>query len=202
MFSEARYNITLSNIFRKVLLGALDRFVKPGKRGTNPLGSSLALFIGGALVIGTVLAATINLGDWIELGAGVEDTDACARTPITSFDQNFVSTANGDQSRITRISVEGIPVSCDGKYLRITVYNSNSAVLESVVWLLDQVNAGDTSISAIADGSTITNSSANNVSRIFPSSETNPLGLTLESLDPAAISSFELESSAEAITEN
>ena len=183
-------------------MGALDKLFKPAKAGKRALGSTGALIVAGALVVGTVLAATIDLGDWIELGAGVENTDECARTPITTFEQNFVSTANGDQSRITRILVEGVPISCDGKYLRLTVYGSNSAVLESVVWLLDKVGSSDTSITAIADGSTITNSSANNISRIFPSSEVNPLGLTLESLDPAAITSFELVSSSEVLSED
>ena len=182
-------------------MGALDKMFKPATAAKRGLGSTGALFVAGALVVGTVLAATIDLGDWIELGAGVEDADECARTPITTFEQNFVSTANGDQSRITRILVEGIPVSCDGKYLRITVYNSSSTVLESVVWQLDKVGLFDSTINAIADGSTITNSSVNNISRNFPSSEANPLGLTLSSLDPAAIASFELVSSSEVLSE-
>ena len=183
-------------------MGALDKLFKPSKKGSPLLGTSGALFVAGALVVGTVLAASINLGAWIELGAGVKDTDECARKPITSFDQNFVSTANGDQSRITKITVEGIPVSCDGKYLRLTLYSSNNTVLESVVWRLAKIGANDTSINAITDGTTISNSSANNISQNFPASEADPLGLRLSTVDPAAISSFRLESSSEALTEN
>lgn len=183
-------------------MGALDKFFKPTKNGKANLGSTVALVISGVLAVGTVLAATIDLRGWIELGGGLDDTDVCASAPVTSFDQNFVSTANGDQSRITTITVESVPVACDGRYLKLNIYNSSNTVLESIVWHLQKVNPSDTSINAIADGSTITNASSNSVSRNFPASETDPLGLTLSSIDPAAISSFKLESSAQLLSED
>ena len=183
-------------------MGVIDKFLQNNNDKATRWRSLTPLIAAGVLVIGGVLAATINLGSWIELGGGVKNTDLCAQTPVTSFDQNFITTMSGNPSRITKITVEGVPVSCAGKYLKLTVYGSSSQVLESVVWLLAKVGASDTSINAITDGSTTTNTSTNNISQNFPASEANPLGLTLEALDPAAIASFNLESSDELLTED
>lgn len=162
-------------------------------------GSPLVLSV--SVILGTVLAGyvAINANNLIEFGKGAVASDSCTREPITVFDQEFV----GTDSKITRITIRDIPVSCEGKYLRIQLFNSSNSQLESIVWQLSKVSATDESITVIADGSTLSdsNSSISNVSLNYPESETDPLGLTLSTIDPSQIDSYEIQSFDRSVTE-
>lgn len=159
------------------------------------------MFIAASLVLGTVFAAAIYLGPGIELGAGVEETDTCAETPVVSFGQDFVTNMSGNPSRITSVTVEGIPVACAGRYFRLNLFDSQDELLESIVWQTARVSNSDTAIRAVADGTTTVNRSESGTSIIYPANEQNPLGLVLESIDPEEIDSFLLESSETALQE-
>ena len=166
----------------------------------DQLGKLFPVVASGVVLVGVVLASpiAINITNLVEAGAGTRDSDSCSRTPITSFRQDFV----GANSRLTRITVRNIPVSCAGQYLKINLLNSTNTVIESVVWRLALVNPNDTSITAIADGSTTTNSSSNLTSFNYPSSESNPLGLSLNSVDPQQIHTQVMTSSLNQLNED
>lgn len=182
-------------------MGILDKFYKKSKDSSTPNFTAPQIFLASVLSVGGVFAAAISLGSRIELGAGVRATDDCAETPVVSFDQDFVTTMTGNPSRLTGVTVTGIPVSCANRYYRLNLYNSNRTLLESIVWRAVLVSSNDTAIRARADGSTTTNRSESGTSTVFPSSETNPLGLVLQNVDPAQIDSFLLESSEEVLSE-
>lgn len=79
---------------------------------------------------------------------------------------------------IASVTVEGINTSCDGRFFALALMGNNSTLLDEIVWELDSA-AGNTSISAIANG-TLTSSSngaVSNVYRVYPSSQTDPEGL-------------------------
>ena len=181
----------------------LDNIFKPTASKSRPNFVGPQVFIAASLVLGTVFAAAIYLGPGIELGGGVEETDTCAETPIVSFGQDFVTNMSGNPSRITSVTVEGIPVGCAGRYFRLNLFDSQDELLESIVWQTARVSDSDTAIRAVADGTTTTtaNRSESGTSVIYPANEQNPLGLVLESIDPEEIDSFLLETSESALQE-
>lgn len=179
----------------------LDNIFKPTASKSRPNFVGPQVFIAASLVLGTVFAAAIYLGPGIELGAGVEETDTCAETPVVSFGQDFVTNMSGNPSRITSVTVEGIPVACAGRYFRLNLFDSQDELLESIVWQTARVSNSDTAIRAVADGTTTVNRSESGTSIIYPANEQNPLGLVLESIDPEEIDSFLLESSETALQE-
>ena len=179
----------------------LDNIFKPTASKSRPSFVGPQVFIAASLVLGTVFAAAIYLGPGIELGAGVKETDTCAETPIVSFGQDFVTNMSGNPSRITSVTVEGIPVACAGRYFRLNIFDSQDDLLESIVWQTARVSNSDTAIRAVADGTTTVNRSESGTSIIYPANEQNPLGLVLESIDPEEIDSFLLESSETALQE-
>ena len=181
----------------------LDNIFKPTASKSRPSFVAPQVFISASLVLGTVFAATIYLGPAIELGAGVEETDTCAETPVVSFGQDFVTNMSGNPSRITSVTIDGIPASCAGRYFRLNLFDSQDDLLESIVWQSALVSNTDTAIRAVADGTTTStaNRSMSGISIIYPANEQNPLGLVLENIDPKEIDSFLLESSETAIQE-
>lgn len=179
----------------------LEKFFKPTDSKSRLNFAGAQVFIAATLVLGTVFAATIYLGPGIELGAGVKDTDDCAETPVVSFGQDFVTTMSGNPSRITSVTVEGIPVACAGRYYRLNLFDSSDGLLESIVWETALVSNADTAIRAVADGATTVNRSESGTSIIYPANETDPLGLILERIDPDEINSFLLESSENSLQE-
>jgi hypothetical protein len=182
-------------------LRLLDNIFKTTATKPRPNFAGPQVFIAASLVLGTVFAAAIYLGPGIELGAGVEETDTCAETPVVSFGQDFVTNMSGNPSRITSVTVEGIPVACAGRYFRLNLFDSQDELLESIVWQSALVSNTDTAIQAVADGTTTVNRSESGNSIIYPANEQNPLGLVLESIDPEEIDSFLLESSETALQE-
>lgn len=182
-------------------MGLLNRLMKPTSSSSKPNFLGPQILIAGSLALGTVLAATIYLGPGVELGAGLKSTDTCAETPIVSFGQDFVTTMSGNPSRITSVTVDGIPSSCAGRYFRLNLYDSSDSLLESIVWQSAVVSSTDTTIRAVADGTITVNRSESGISIIYPASEQDPLGLVLESIDPDDIDSFLLESSEDQLSE-
>jgi hypothetical protein len=182
-------------------LRLLDNFFKPTAPKSRPNFAATQTFIATSLSLGTVFAATIYLGPGIELGAGVKETDTCAETPIVSFGQDFVTNLSGSPSRITSVTVEGIPVACAGRYFRLNLFDSQDVLLESIVWQSALVSNTDTAIRAVADGTTTVNRSESATSVIYPANETDPLGLVLENINPDQIDSFLLESSEDSLQE-
>ena len=88
------------------------------------------------------------------------------------------SVSDTNVTTIASVTVEGINTSCDGRFFALALIGTNSTLLDEIVWELDSV-AGNTSISAIANG-TLTSSSngaVSNVYRVYPSSQTDPEGL-------------------------
>lgn len=182
-------------------MGILDKLLRSsGSKPRLPIVGAQVL-IAFSLVLGTVFAASIYLGERIELGAGVKETDACAETPTVSFGQDFVTSMSGNPSRITSINVDDIPISCAGRFFRLSLFDSSETLLESIVWELERVSSPDTSIRAVADGVTVSNRSQSAVSINYPVSEEDPLGLVLENVDPSEIESFLLESSESPLQE-
>ena len=181
----------------------LDNFFKPTASKSRPNVVGPQVLIAASLALGTVFAAAIYLGPGIELGGGVEETDTCAETPIVSFGQDFVTNMSGNPSKITSVTVEVIPVACSGRYFRLSLFDSQEELLESIVWQTALVSNSDTAIRAVADGisTTTANRSESGTSVIYPANEQDPLGLVLESIDPEAIDSFLLESSETALQE-
>ena len=179
----------------------LDNIFKPTSSKSRPSFVGPQVFIAACLVLGTVFAGAIYLGPGIELGAGVKETDTCAETPVVSFGQDFVTNMSGNPSRITSVTVEGIPAACAGRYFRLNLFDSQDELLESIVWQTARVSNTDTAIRAVADGTTTVNRSESGTSIIYPANEQNPLGLVLESIDPEEIDSFLLESSETALQE-
>lgn len=182
-------------------MGLLDKLIEPGTPKSRPTFTGPQLLIATSLAIGTVFAASIYLGPWIELGSGIKDTDTCAETPTVSFEQDFVTSMSGNPSRITGIRIDGITTACAGRYFRLNIFDAADNLLESIVWQSIKVSSSDTAIRAVADGSTTTNRSESGTSIVYPANETDPLGLVLQNVDPEDIESFELESSEEPLAE-
>jgi hypothetical protein len=182
-------------------LGILDKLIQPSTKDERPNFTGAQIFLALTLSIGTVFAASIYLGPWIELGSGVKETDDCAETPIVSFDQDFVTNMSGNPSRLTGVSVDGIPLECSGRYFRLNLFDASNNLLESVVWQSALVSSTDTAIRAVADGITTLNRSDGGTSIVYPSDETDPLGLVLENVDPELVDSFSLESSEQPLQE-
>jgi hypothetical protein len=142
-----------------------------------------------------VLAAPISLnGDSaIELGRGQERFNACSTEPQLDIDTAFDA---NEVLFISRLVLSQIPSTCDGQRLELRLLDSNGQTIESIVWELDHIASSDSSIAALADGTSTSTASASSdgVSQIFPSSALNTpaAGLALETTRPSDVASFQI----------
>lgn len=163
---------------------------------------SKRLFLGATLIIATtfvsVLAGviTLNSGSGIEFGVGQETTSTCSTAPRLAINSSFAANENLFVSNLT---LTQIPVDCSGQRIELRLLGSNDQVLETVFWQLSRVNVSDTSITAIADGSTTStsNTSTNSISLNYPNADLNDPdpGLALETIDVADVLGYSLISS-------
>ncbi len=148
------------------------------------LGSVLtALALIGGVFAWPMIASTVSL----TLGS-VGRIDCAAGTEIV-FEHGI--DASGSTS-ISSIRVTGVNTNCANSFVALALYNNSGTLVDEIVWPVS-VFSGDTSVTLVADGATV--SSANNsngpVSIIYPLSQTDPEGfvdnLSVESIARAEI---------------
>ena len=125
-------------------------------------------------VSGVFSAGVSFIGDTF-LSIGANQLEQCASNSTVSLAQSVNSSG---QTEIDAVTIEGIPSTCDGAVVSLTIYNSSSQIIDEVIWTLE-LTVGDTEISAVADGTTTdsSNSSSGGVSTNYPASQTDPEGL-------------------------
>jgi hypothetical protein len=119
-------------------------------------------------------AISLNSGN-IDLTVGVSDVANCGDGTVISINQSV--NAQGE-SIVQSIDLSGIPASCDNRFIALVLSDNGGNLLDEIVWELE-LQAGDTSITARVDGSTVatSNTSDGSVSVSYPTSQTDPEGL-------------------------
>lgn len=99
----------------------------------------------------------------------------CLAGSLVRFTYSVSST---NVTTIASVSVDGISTSCDGRFFALKLIGTSDTVLDEIVWELDSA-AGNTSISAIANGTltSTSNGAVSNVYRVYPASQNDPEGL-------------------------
>lgn len=125
--------------------------------------------------IQTVLAGNVNISV-SELTFGTTTTPSCTQSANIEFEQIVSGSAN--ETLITRVDITGISASCDGEVVALEILGTGGTLLDEIIWTLD-LDAGDTSITLRADGSSISgsNTSDGSVSINYPASQSDPEGL-------------------------
>jgi hypothetical protein len=123
----------------------------------------------------TVLAGNVNI-NVSELTFGTATTPSCTQSANIEFEQIVSGSAN--ETLITRVDIAGIAASCDGEVVALEILGTGGTLLDEIIWTLD-LDAGDTSITLRADGSTTSgsNTSDGSVSINYPASQSDPEGL-------------------------
>jgi hypothetical protein len=129
----------------------------------------------------TVLAGNVNISV-SELTFGTTTTPSCTQSANIEFEQIVSGSAN--ETLITRVDITGIAASCDGEVVALEILGTGGTLLDEIIWTLD-LDAGDTSITLRADGSSTSggsNISEGSVSINFPASQSDPEGLASDLL--------------------
>lgn len=151
-----------------------------------------------AISVGTVIAGNlvINSGNGIEFGVGSKSFDTCSTSPRLEVDSAFGS---DNVLYVSQLTLTEIPVVCDGQKLELRLLNSSGQQLASINWTLDKIDSSDTSITAIANGTSTSaaNTSPSTVSVNYPDPSLNEpdAGLTLQSISVANVSQFSMNNS-------
>ena len=123
-----------------------------------------------------VSAANISFTGAAFLTVGSTTLETCG--PNTEI--SFLQSLNSDgATQIDSVQVDGIASGCDGEIVALVLYNSDSAIVDEIVWTLE-LTSGDTSIAAVADGTSTdsSNLSQEGISTNYPASQSSPEGLT------------------------
>jgi hypothetical protein len=130
----------------------------------------------GALSIYAVLAAAFNMGGSIQRASDVVSAPSCNAGTEIVMEHSVDSSGN---ARVSSVEVTGINVRCDGLPVALVFVGQSGEILDEIVWVLD-LQRGDQSITAAADGSTTStaNSTSSGVSMSYPTSQTSPEGLS------------------------
>jgi hypothetical protein len=130
----------------------------------------------GALSIYAVLAAAFNMGGSIQRASDVVSAPSCNAGTEIVMEHSVDSSGN---ARVSSVEVTGINVRCDGLPVALVFVGESGEILDEIVWVLD-LQRGDQSITAAADGSTTStaNSTSSGVSMSYPTSQTSPEGLS------------------------
>jgi hypothetical protein len=130
----------------------------------------------GALSIYAVLAAAFNMGGSIQRASDVVAAPSCNAGTEILMEHSVDSSGN---ARVSSVEVTGINVRCDGSPVALVFVGQSGEILDEIVWVLD-LQSGDQSITAIADGSTTAaaNATSSGASKSYPTSQTSPEGLS------------------------
>lgn len=130
----------------------------------------------GALSIYAVLAAAFNMGGSIQRASDVVAAPSCNAGTEILMEHAVDSSGN---TRVSSVEVTGINVRCDGSPVALVFVGQSGEILDEIVWVLD-LQSGDQSITAIADGSTTSaaNATSAGASMSYPTSQTSPEGLS------------------------
>lgn len=123
---------------------------------------------------GSILAANISVPT-ANIALGTDNLAFCATGATVEYGLRI---ASNNTTVVDSVRVTGIPTSCDGEFIALRLFNSSGTLLDEIVWTLD-ARTGDTSITAIADETTIStsNGSSAGASLSYPTSQTDPEGL-------------------------
>lgn len=108
-----------------------DDLVNETDRPSGSLRKILSVaLLGAALVVGSTLAANINLGgnSAVEFGQGIVKTTACTGSTALTLTPNseFVNTSGGGTYYFKSVTVENVPVGCQGSDFIINAYGETS----------------------------------------------------------------------------
>ena len=140
---------------------------------------ALALSFLATILIGlglsAVSAANISFTGESFLTVGSTALNPCGPDTEISFVHSINS---GGMAQIDSVRVDGISSDCDGEVVALVLYDSNSAIVDEIVWTL-ALTTGDAGIAAVADGSSTdsSNSSQEGTSTNYPGSQSSPEGL-------------------------
>jgi len=160
--------------------------------------AALVVLGGGSSV---VLAQNVflNGGSDVSSTVGTASITTCSSVPVLTL----IPVVTAGVERIGEVSVDNIPIECAGKNLVVEFRSSDNEVLDRIVWSLSLRSLDDTSISARANGTTVSssNTSESHVSVNYPAFETGASGLDSGSLSLSAISQFTVQASVTAVSE-
>ena len=148
-----------------------------------------------------VLARNVapNSGGDVPSTLGMASVTTCSNRPVLTIVPAIV----GGAERVSEISVDNIPIECSGKTLVVEFLRDTDEVLDRVVWQLALMALTDQTISARANGATVStsNASTSDVSVNYPVVETGSSGLDASSLDPSDIVRFSIVASVSGVTD-
>ena len=148
-----------------------------------------------------VFAQNVNLNSGSEVSStlGTASITTCSSVPVLTL----VPVVTAGVERIGEVSIDNIPIECAGKSLIVEFRSDDNEVLDRIVWSLSLQSLDDTSISARANGTTVStaNTSESNISVNYPVFETGASGLDSANLSPSAIVQFIVQASVTAVSE-
>lgn len=152
------------------------RVVRKGVRGGDRRIVTFGIVGIGVLGIYAVLAATLNTGGSIQRASDVVAAPSCNAGTEISVEHEVDASGN---TRVSSVQVSGINPRCDGSPVALVFEDQAGNVLDEIVWVLE-LQSGDGSLTAIADGSntSASNASASGASLSYPASQTSPEGLS------------------------
>lgn len=105
-----------------------DRASRPAGAATKRKTSLLQL-TALALALSSVFAAStwIDIPE-VELGSGVEKFPECIKTAVVDFD----IAVSDSSTTVEALELSGLGVDCNGKYLRISLLDSNESILGQI----------------------------------------------------------------------
>lgn len=160
--------------------------------------AAFVVLVGGSSV---VLAQNVflNGGSDVSSTVGTASVTTCSSVPVLTL----VPVVTAGAERIGEVAVDNIPIECAGKNLVVEFLSDDNEVLDRIVWSLTLRSENDTSISARANGTTVStaNASESNVSVNYPVFETGASGLDSANLSPSAIVQFTVQASITAVSE-
>lgn len=129
-----------------------------------------------ALGVYAVLAASVDLGGTIGRASDVVAVPSCNDGTEISLDHEVDATG---ETLVSSVHVTGINPRCDGAPVALVFVDAAGAIVDEIVWVLE-LQPGDSSITAVANGSDVStsNASTSNVSVSYPSSQSDPEGLS------------------------
>lgn len=160
--------------------------------------AAVVVLLGGATFVLARNLAPNNGGD-IPSTLGTASVTTCSNRPVLTI----VPTIAGGVERVGEIAVDNIPIECSGKTLVVEFLSDTDEVLDRVVWQLALMALSDDTISARANGTTVSssNASVSDVSVNYPVVETGSSGLDASNLNPADIVRFSIVASVSGVAE-